>query len=152
MMTRQTILRTTVAASLLALGLAGCGQMRPSQKMDIFEATLSGTQEVPPNASPGRGTAEVQVNSNTNTLTWKVTYSGLSGPATGGHIHGPAAPGANAGIVVPFTGNLNAQPVQGQAQITPAQMADLSAGMWYVNIHSAQFPGGEIRGQLRRRQ
>jgi hypothetical protein len=152
MMTRQTILRTTIAATLLALGLAGCGQMRPSQKMDIFEATLSGTQEVPPNTSPGRGTAEVQVNSNTNTLTWKVTYSGLSGPATGAHIHGPAAPGANAGILVPFTGNLNAQPVQGQAQITPAQMGDLSAGMWYVNIHSAQFPGGEIRGQLRRRQ
>lgn len=152
MMTRQTILRTTVAASLLALGLAGCGQMRPSQKMDIFEATLSGTQEVPPNASPGRGTAEVQVNSNTNTLSWKVTYSGLSGPVTGAHIHGPAAPGANAGIVVPFTGNLNAQPVQGQAQITPQQLGDLAAGMWYVNLHTAQSPGGEIRGQLRRRQ
>ena len=152
MMTRQTILRTTVAASLLALGLAGCGQMRPSQKMDTFEATLSGTQEVPPNASPGRGTAEVQVNSNTNTLSWKVTYSGLSGPVTGAHIHGPAAPGANAGIVVPFTGNLNAQPVQGQAQITPQQLGDLAAGMWYVNLHTAQSPGGEIRGQLRRRQ
>ena len=152
MLTRQTILRTTVAASLLALGLAGCGQMRPSQKMDIYEATLSGTQEVPPNTSPGRGTAEVQVNTNTNTLSWKVSYSGLSGPVTGGHIHGPAAPGANAGIVVPFTGNLNAQPVQGQAPITAAQLADLSAGMWYVNLHSAQFPGGEIRGQLRRRQ
>ena len=152
MMTRQTILRTTVAASLLALGLAGCGQMRPSQKMDIFEATLSGSQEVPPNTSPARGTAEVQVNTNTNTLSWKVTYSGLSGPATGGHIHGPAAPGANAGVLVPFTGNLDAQPVQGQAQITPAQMGDLAAGMWYVNIHTAQSPGGEIRGQLRRRQ
>lgn len=152
MLTRHTILRTTVVASLLALGLAGCGQLRPSQKMDIYEATLSGAQEVPANGSAARGTAEVQLNSNTNTLTWKVTYSGLSGPATGAHIHGPAGPGANAGIVVPFTGNLNAQPVQGQAQITPPLVGDLAAGLWYVNIHTAQFPGGEIRGQLRRRQ
>jgi Cu/Zn superoxide dismutase len=152
MTTRQTFLRTTLAASLLALTLAACGQMRPSQKMDIYETTLSSTQEVPPNTSPARGTAEVQLNDNTNVLAWKVTYSGLSGPATGGHIHGPAAPGQNAGVLVPFTGNLNAQPVQGQATITPAQAADLAAGLWYVNIHSAQFPGGEIRGQLRRRQ
>jgi len=151
MMTRQTILRSTLAASLLALGLAGCGQMRPSQKMDIYEATLAGSQEVPPNSSPARGTAEVQHNANTNTLTWKVTFSGLSGPATGAHIHGPAGPTANAGILVPFT-NLNVQPVQGQAQITPQMAGDLAAGLYYVNVHTAQNPGGEIRGQLRRRQ
>jgi hypothetical protein len=152
MPTRQTLLRTTLAASLLALGLAGCGQMRPSQKVDIYEAALSGAQEVPPNTSGARGMAEIQLNANTNELTYKVTYSGLSGPATGGHIHGPAGPGANAGVVVPFTGNLNAQPVEGKATITQAMYGDLAAGLWYVNIHSAQFPGGEIRGQLRRRQ
>ena len=152
MMSRQTVLRTTLAASLLALGLAGCGQMRPSQKIDIYEATLTGTQEVPPNTSPARGTAEVQHNANTNTLTWKVTYSGVTGPLTGAHIHGPAGPGANAGIVVPFSGNLNAQPIQGQGTITPQQVGDLAAGLWYVNLHTAQYPGGEIRGQLRRRQ
>jgi hypothetical protein len=152
MMTRQTVLRTTVAASLLAIGLAGCGQMRPSQKIDIYEATLTSAQEVPPNASPARGQAEVQHNTNTNTLTWKVTYSGMSGPVTGAHIHGPAAAGANAGILVPFSGNLNAQPIQGQGPITPQMVGDLAAGLWYVNLHSAQFPGGEIRGQLRLRR
>jgi hypothetical protein len=152
MITRHTFVRTSIAAAAVGLVLAGCGQMRPSQKMDIYEATLSSAQEVPPNSSPARGTAEIQMNTNTNVLTYKVTYSGLSGPATGGHIHGPAAAGANAGIVVPFTGNLNAQPVQGQANITPTQYGDLAAGLWYVNIHTAQFPGGEIRGQLRKRQ
>ena len=151
-MTRHTVLRTAVAAGLVALAAAGCGDMRPSQKMDIYEAAMSGTQEVPANNSAGKGMAEIQYNNNTNMLTYKVTYSGLSGPATGGHIHGPAAAGANAGIVVPFTGNLNAQPIQGEAKITPTQFGDLAAGLWYVNIHSAQFPGGEIRGQLRRRQ
>lgn len=152
MMTRHTVLRTALAATAVALAAAGCGQMRPSQKMDIYEATLSGAQEVPPNALQGRGMAEVQYNSNTRNLTWKVTYSGLSGPVTGAHMHGPAAPTANAGIVVPFTGNVNAPPIQGQTTLTPAQLGDLAAGLWYVNVHTAQFPGGEIRGQLRRRQ
>jgi hypothetical protein len=146
-----TVLRITLAGSLLALGLAGCGQMMPSQKVATYEATLSGAQEVPPTTGGGRGTAEVQHNADTNTLTWKVNYSGLSGPATAGHIHGPAAAGQNAGVLIPFS-NVAAQPVQGQAPITPAQAADLAAGMWYVNIHTAQNPGGEIRGQLRRRQ
>jgi hypothetical protein len=151
MMTRQTVLRTTLAASIFALGLAGCGQMRPSQKIDIYEASLSAAQEVPPGSGAGTGMAEVQLNTNTNQLTWKVTYSGLSGPATAGHIHGPAAAGANAGVVVPFTA-VGAQPVVGQATITPQQVGDLAAGLWYVNIHTAANPGGEIRGQLRRRQ
>jgi hypothetical protein len=145
------VLRSTVGAALLAFGLAGCGNMRPSQKVDIYEAALSGSQEVPANASPGRGMAEVQLNTNTNSLSWKVTYSGLSGPVIAGHIHGPAAAGQNAGVMVPFSGNLNAQPIQGQAQITPAQASELAAGRLYVNLHTARSPGGEIRGQLHRR-
>ena len=150
MLTRQTVLRTAFASSLIALAVAGCSMM-PSQKMDIFEATLSGTQEVPPAATTATGQAEVQYNSNTGTLSWKVTYTGLSAPATAGHIHGPAAPGANAGIVVPFGPNVTAQPIAGEAKITPTQYGDLAAGLWYVNIHSSKFPGGEIRGQLRKR-
>jgi hypothetical protein len=150
MFTRHTFLRTAVTG-VLAAALAACGQMRPSQKIDIFEATLSGAQEVPPAGSSGTGSAEVSLNNNTNLLTWKVTYSGLTGPATGAHIHGPAAPGQNAAVVVPFTG-LAAQPVVGQATLTPQQVNDLAAGLWYVNIHTANSPGGEIRGQLRRRQ
>jgi hypothetical protein len=151
MSSRQTFLRTALAAGLVTLTLAGCGQMRPSQKMQIFEASLSASQEVPPNMSSGTGAAEVQFNENTNKLTWKVTYSGLTGSATAGHIHGPAAMGANAGVVIPFTGNLDAQPIMGETTITSSQYADLAAGLYYVNIHTARAPGGEIRGQLRRR-
>lgn len=151
MLNRQTVLRTALAASLVSVALAGCGMMRPSQKMQIFEASLSGAQEVPPAATSATGQAEVQFNENTNKVTWKVTYNGLTGPATGGHIHGPAAMGQNAGVVIPFTANLNAQPVTGEATVTPAQYADMAAGLYYVNIHTARFPGGEIRGQLRKR-
>ena len=89
--------------------------MRPSQKIDIYEAALSGAQEVPPVNTAASGTAEVQLNTNTNALTWKVTYSGLSAAPTGGHIHGPAAPGANARVLIPFT-DLAAQPVTGPGQ------------------------------------
>src|SRR5260370_34835495 len=56
-------------------------------------------------ASSGKGMATASLDTTTKTLTWTVDYSGLSGPATAAHIHGPADPGANAGIVVPFTGN-----------------------------------------------
>lgn len=151
MMTRHSLLRSALAASLVALAVAGCGQMRPSQKIDIFEATLSGAQEVPAAATSATGMAEVQYNENTGKLTWKVTYTGLSAAATAGHIHGPAATGANAGVVIPFSGNVTALPITGEAVITGGQYGDLAAGLWYVNIHSTQFPGGEIRGQLRRR-
>ena len=151
MLSRHTFLRTAVAAGLVSLTLAGCGMMRPSQKMDIFEASLTSSQEVPPADSTATGSAEVQFNTNTNKVTWKVTFNGLTGPATAGHIHGPAPVGANAGVVIPFAGNLNAQPVMGEMTVTPAQYADMAAGLYYVNIHTARFPGGEIRGQLRKR-
>ncbi|MEO7547070.1 MAG: CHRD domain-containing protein [Ramlibacter sp.] len=150
MLNRHTILRTAFAGGLLALAVAGCSMM-PSQRMDIYEATLSGAQEVPPAGTTATGQAEVQYNSHSGKLSWKVTYTGLSAAATAGHIHGPAAAGANAGVVVPFGANVTALPIAGEATITPAQYNDLAAGMWYVNIHSSKFPGGEIRGQLRKR-
>lgn len=152
MMNRSTFVRITLAAGLLALGLAGCGQLRPSQKMEIFEATLSGAQEVPPVATPATGQAELFFNTNTNRLRWKVTHSGLSSPPTGGHIHGPAGPGANAGIVIPFSGNLASTIEGGEVQLNPQQVNELMSGMWYVNLHTARYPAGEIRGQLRPRR
>ena len=151
MLSRQTVLRTALAAGLVTLTLAGCGQLRPSQKMQIFEASLSPAQEVPPVASTATGAAEVQFNENTNKLSWKITYTGLSAAVSGGHIHGPASVGQNAGVVIPFTGNLIAQPIMGETTITPAQHAELAAGLYYVNIHTSRFPAGVIRGQLRLR-
>jgi hypothetical protein len=80
-------------------------------------------------------------------LTYNVTYEGLSGPAVAAHIHGPAAPGANGPPVVPFANA--ASPITGTATLTDAQAADLAAGKWYVNVHTAANKGGEIRGQIR---
>jgi hypothetical protein len=117
---------------------------------ETYQATLSSSQEVPPNASAGTGTADVRYNSNNQMLSWSVTYSGLTGPATAGHIHGPAGPGANAGVLIPFT-NVGGGTITGEAKITPEQLAQLTSGQWYVNLHTAANPGGEIRGQLRRK-
>jgi len=133
-----------------ALALAGCALSPPQTRAEFYEARLTGASEVPPNDATATGTAEVRVNEKTNTISWRVTFTGLSGPATGGHIHGPAGPDQNAGVQVPF-GNLVAQPITGEARITPEQMNQLTSGLWYVNIHSQRFPGGEIRGQLRPR-
>ena len=82
----------------------------------------------------------------TRNLTWTVTYSGLSGPAAGAHFHGPGEAGKNAGIVLPFQSPTS--PIKGSQTLTEAQTADLLAGKWYVNVHTAANPGGEIRGQM----
>ena len=152
MVNRSVLLRATVAGVLVCLGLAGCGALRTSQNTDVYQAVLSGAQEVPPVATSGSGQAEVQFNRNTSVLYWKVTHAGLSGPVTGAHIHGPAGPGQNAGVVIPFAGNLNAATLSGEARITPEQGNQLESGQWYVNLHTVRHPGGEIRGQLRQRR
>src|SRR6201990_2712397 len=112
-----------------------------------FKATLDGKSEVPPNTSAGTGSADLDYDAASKKLSWKVTYSGLSGPATAAHFHGPAESGKNAGVAVPIP-NAGSSPVEGRATLTDAQAADLEAGKYYVNIHTAANPGGEIRGQV----
>jgi hypothetical protein len=150
MLKRSLFIRAAVAGAVVCVGLAGCAQMG-LEDGQTFEAALSGAQEVPPVATSGSGQAEVHFSPAMNMLRWRVTHSGLSGPATGGHIHGPAGPGQNAGVLVPFT-NPAASPITGEARITPEQFGQLGSGQWYVNLHTASHPGGEIRGQLRPRR
>jgi len=121
--------------------------MMPNSNTSAMTTRLSGASEVPPVTSSASGTVEANLNKRTSELSWTVTYSGLSGPATGAHFHGPAMAGANAGVVMPITGSLTS-PIRGVASLTAAQAADLMAGKWYVNLHTAANPNGEIRGQL----
>ena len=114
---------------------------------DKMKATLDGASQVPANTSTGKGTADIDYDPTSKKLSWKVTYSGLSGPATAAHFHGPAAAGANAGVKVPIP-NATSSPVEGSVTLTDEQAADLVAGKYYVNIHTAANPGGEIRGQV----
>jgi len=117
----------------------------------LFTVALSGAQEVPPNGSPATGTGTLELNGAENLIAVRASWSGLSSNASAGHIHGPAAPGANAGILFPFAGvpaaTTGSIPTQVFA-ITPAQVAQLKAGQFYFNIHSTGLPGGEVRGQV----
>ena len=111
-----------------------------------FKASLNGASEVPANKTAGTGDALVTLDTTAKTISYTVTYMGLTGPAIMAHIHGPAAVGANAPVLFPF--KEPASPITGSAPITDAQIADLMAGKFYVNVHTAENKGGEIRGQL----
>jgi len=111
---------------------------------------LTGAQQVPPVQTTGTGTANLTYDPSTRVLTWTVSYSGLSGPATMAHFHGPAPEGKNASVVIWISahGAAPTSPITGKATLTPDQAAQFMAGQWYVNVHTKDNPGGEIRGQV----
>ena len=135
----------TFASTVLALGLWAATPA--TAEVINYKAELSPASEVPPTESKGSGALTATFDTATKTLSWNVTYSGLTGPAIMAHFHGPAAVGAVANPVVPMTGNLES-PMKGQAVLTDAQVADLIAGKWYFNVHTAANKAGEIRGQV----
>ncbi|HWK43259.1 MAG TPA: CHRD domain-containing protein [Stellaceae bacterium] len=144
----------TMTALALGLGTFGVGTFglatAAEAKIVPFTISLSSKNEVPPPAgakATGKGTASYDTD--TMELRYKVTYAGLTGDPIMAHFHGPAAPGANAGVAVPIpkaSGYLN--PMTGSATLTEAQAADLMAGKYYFNIHTDANKGGELRGQV----
>jgi hypothetical protein len=130
-----------LAAALLSAAAAGS-----ALAANTYTADLKGSQEVPANDSKGAGSAELTYDAATKMLKWKVTYSGLSGPATAAHIHGPAEAGKDAPVAIKFANP--ASPIEGSATLTDEQAKELEAGKMYVNVHTAEHKGGEIRGQV----
>jgi hypothetical protein len=144
-----------VPAAILATACGGS-----TTPATTFSATLNGANEVPPTTSTGTGSASYTING--ASVSYTITYSGLSGPPTASHIHIGASTVAG-GVVVPFTlpGGLTASGTFSgtftQADIKPstnppvATLADLlgqiGAGNTYTNIHTTANGGGEIRGQ-----
>jgi hypothetical protein len=128
---------------VLSITLLGAGAGAASAQS--YVATLEGAQEVPPQATPATGSATLTLDG-AKMLSFSISYSGLVGIETAAHIHGPAGVGVNAGVVFPLPlGNLKISMV---GPLTPAQEADLNAGLYYINVHTDLFPGGEIRGQI----
>jgi hypothetical protein len=130
------------AAGLLAMAAAPFAAAETIH----FTAHLDGAQETPPNDSKGTGEAKIAFDTDSKTLIWTVTYSGLSGPATMAHFHGPAPVGKAASVVVNFTPFDS--PIHGSTVLTQGQVDQLMNGLWYVNVHTALHPPGEIRGQV----
>jgi hypothetical protein len=115
-----------------------------------FVANLSGAQEAPTSGSTGKGVCSVLLNGSETQIMVSCTYSNLSGAVAGAHIHGNAAPRANAPVLFNFnftgaqSGNFG-----GTFGVSLAQVAALRSNLFYVNVHTANFPNGEIRGQLK---
>jgi hypothetical protein len=146
-------------AAILMMGsvLVGTGCSKdddnntPAPKVDYtLSGSASGSQEVPAVTTAGTGTVTGSYNSSTNLLNYTVTWTGLSGPATLMHFHGPALAGTNAGVALGITGftSADAGSYTGSATLNDTQEADLLAGKWYYNVHTATNGGGEIRAQV----
>jgi hypothetical protein len=134
------------AVSALALVFSGAAA---SAKTLHFATVLKGSEETPPNTTTGSGKLEATLDTVTKHFTYTVTDSGLTGPALAAHFHGPGGPGQAAGVALPVPkAAMASNPIKGEATLTDAQIADLEAGKWYFNIHTAANAGGEVRGQL----
>lgn len=133
--------------ALALFTVTACGDSKP--KTTTYSAELNGKNEVPPVTTDATGTAKFTLDRGSKTLSWEVTYKGLTGDAVAAHLHGPAKEGANAGVAVPFTAPL-ASPIRGSAVIPDSVIAQLDNGEIYINIHTAANPNGEIRGQVKK--
>jgi hypothetical protein len=136
--TRRAVIAIAFALSGLTGALAAEVQ---------YTAKLEGAAETPPTDSKGTGTVEAQYDPASKKLSWKITYSGLTGPAIMAHFHGPAPAGKAAPVMVPIKGSL-ASPIEGSATLTDEQAKALTSGMMYFNVHTQEHKPGEIRGQL----
>ena len=134
---------------------------------------LNGYEEVPSVSTNGHGTFKAEINRETNVITFELKYADLSGPAAAAHVHfgqrsvnggvsaflcgGSTKPACPTGTGATITGTIAAADVVGPASqgIAATEIAELlkamRAGKTYANVHTAAFPGGEIRAQLNNR-
>ena len=116
-----------------------------SDNMVVFSNTLSGANEAPtPNNSTATGTVYALYNKSTKALKYVITYSNLTPTAM--HFHKGAvgvAGGVEQEIPAPYSSGMS-----GSVTLTAAQETDLLSQLWYVNVHSSTFSGGEVRAQL----
>ncbi|MBK9256961.1 MAG: CHRD domain-containing protein [Saprospiraceae bacterium] len=129
---------------LIVFSMIACSKDDDTNPNETFKATLNGTSEVPANSSAATGTATLNFNNTTKIFSVVVNHNMAA--ATAGHIH-KGAVGVNGDVVFPFA-NINSPVNFTSSALNATQEADLRAGLYYVNLHSASFPGGEIRGQL----
>lgn len=133
--------RLVVAVAAVAMSAAALAHNTEFRRVCF----LTGTQEVPPNASTADGCGSFVIDPINNKITYRIVVTNLSSAETAAHIHGPAGPG----VAGPIMFTLPAGPVKtGVITYAQAQEADILAGKIYVNVHTTNFPGGEVRGQI----
>ncbi len=131
-----------------ACALALCAAT-PAGAVTVFGATIDGAQSGTPSA--GTGTGIFILSDDETSLSYEISFSGLLAPETVSHFH-KAPPGVSGGVVKnlplgsPKIGVWSAS--DATQPLTAQSVADLKAGLLYINIHSSSYPGGEIRGQI----
>ena len=142
-MTFKTMAMMGAGASALLMAGLSPGRAEPIK----IKADLSALQETPPNSSKATGSLTGTFDPATKVLTYDVTYSDLTGPATAAHFHAPAPVGKSSGVEIPIKASI-ASPIKGTATLDTDQARNLTDGMTYFNIHTALNKAGEIRGQV----
>jgi len=138
-----------IAAGSLALLLVST---QAAAVIVVYNITLSGTESVPANVTTAFGAATVTVDDVADTVGVVMSFTGLiGGPASAAHIHCCVATNANGPVVIPFTGfpsTTSGTYFNTFTSVSAANIAGIEAGLAYINIHDAEFPGGEIRGDI----
>ena len=116
----------------------------------LFVAALSADEESAVTESPGKGLVEFSLDRATLRLSWKLTFSDLTSPPTGVHIHGPQAPGGEAGILIDLAPRGVKNPTEGSSILNDGSLAYLVQDRLYVNLHTTKYPGGELRSPVRK--
>lgn len=162
------LIKLTALTSLLFVflfGISSCEKNAEKKKTTDYQKNgipLTGAQETPAVTTSGLGSMNVFYSKETRILSWSVTWTGLTGPVAAMHIHRPAPVGFAAGVVQNIitasgglaTPNATLYPATGKfsgtllADGVVVKEEDLLNGLYYMNIHTAAFPGGEIRGQI----
>ena len=120
----------------------------PQAHLVTLTTRLDGASVIPPARSNATGQLDALYDSNTRLLRWKTSWSALSGPITAVQFHGPADYGQTGPVTMVWPAPFGPT-YEGRATLTPQQAVDLLDGRWYVNVFTAPYPSGELRGQLR---
>lgn len=149
------LLKLTAFLLLLSIiFITSCKSTEEVEKENIYygKITMTGAQETPAVTTSATGSIDANYNRFTKTLTYSVTFSGLSDSAVAAHIHGLG----EQGVMAPVLQTFSPFPRRKEGSYSGALLIDgvkftedyLLGGRYYINIHSKTYTGGEIRGQL----
>jgi CHRD domain len=143
--------RLLVRTILIAAVIVSCGAMPARATLWTFNNTLDGSQETPPNSSPGTGSLTATLDDVTGQMDVSGSYQNLIGVTGDSHVHCCAPPGQPALILFYLTNNppgTQSGTFTGSAVLSADYVQNVLSGLSYVNVHTSEVPGGEIRGQI----
>jgi CHRD domain len=146
---KRKLIVLTAALAAVAAAVAVSGASSTTPRPVKFSAALNVGQERPhPKGTKVGASGRFTATLTGTTLTWRLTFVHLTGPAAAAHIH-QGRRGVSGAVLIPLCGPCTS-PVTGTTPVTTAEIAGMKLGRTYVNVHTAKNPGGEIRGQITR--